>query len=280
MDSLEALRSAYAHRIAALAGTDDPRLVAAFAAVPREDYVGPGPWQLPLAGGDYLDERAADPRRLYDDVLVGLAPERGLNNGQPSLHAACIAAAQLREGEAVVHVGAGTGYYTAILATLVGPRGRVVAYEIEPDLAARAARNLAQLPQVELRAASATEGPLPASDLVYASAGVSHPPEAWLDALAPGGRLVFPWTNDEGLGLMMRVVRSAHAGAVGLAATALARVAFVPCIGARSPAAALAFGMALARRDAQDIRSLRRGTQPDGTAWCIGDGWWLSTAAP
>jgi protein-L-isoaspartate(D-aspartate) O-methyltransferase len=55
----------------------------------------------------------------------------------------------------VIHVGAGTGYYTAILAHLVGPEGRVHAYEIEADIAARAAENLAGYPNVRVYAQSA-----------------------------------------------------------------------------------------------------------------------------
>ena len=49
------------------------------------------------------------------NVVVGIIPEPNLNNGQPSLHAALIASAAPRAGEHAVHVGAGVGYYTAIL---------------------------------------------------------------------------------------------------------------------------------------------------------------------
>ncbi len=87
-------------------------------------------------------------------MLVAIDARRGINNGQPSLHARCLAALALQGGETVLHIGAGAGYYTAILAHLVGPAGRVVAYEIEPDIADRARENLAGFPQVELRAAS------------------------------------------------------------------------------------------------------------------------------
>jgi protein-L-isoaspartate(D-aspartate) O-methyltransferase len=52
---------------------------------------------------------------LYDDVAVGIIPERSLNNGQPSLLAWQIANAAPKADEHVVHVGAGVGYYPAIL---------------------------------------------------------------------------------------------------------------------------------------------------------------------
>jgi protein-L-isoaspartate(D-aspartate) O-methyltransferase len=60
------------------------------------------------------DAPTRNPVYLYDDVVVGIIPERNLNNGQPSLHAALIASAAPRAGEHAVHVGAGVGYYTAI----------------------------------------------------------------------------------------------------------------------------------------------------------------------
>ena len=57
----------------------------------------------------------------------------------PSYHAPLIASAGIREGEHVVHVGAGTGYYTAIMAHLTGRGGRVTAIEFDPALARRSA---------------------------------------------------------------------------------------------------------------------------------------------
>ena len=57
-----------------------------------------------------------------EDALVGIDARRGINNGQPSLHAQALDALGVREGETIVQVGAGAGYYTAILATLVGSR--------------------------------------------------------------------------------------------------------------------------------------------------------------
>ena len=72
------------------------------------------------------------------DMIVGIAPERRLNNGQPSGHAVWIASAVPNLGDHVVHIGAGTGYYSAILAHVVGGSGRVTAVEIDPQLAPQA----------------------------------------------------------------------------------------------------------------------------------------------
>ena len=206
MNTTQAHRSFYAEFIVKLSGSNDERLIAAFSSVPREDYLGPGPWPVNVALG-YIPTLSAEPYLLYQDILIGLATDRRINNGQPSLHAECLAEAAPGLGETVVHVGAGTGYYTAVLATLVGPTGHVYALEIESDLASRAAANLAHFAHVEVRAESANDAALPTADLIYVNAGVTHPPSAWLDSLNVGGRLLIPLTPTEGLGVMLKITR-------------------------------------------------------------------------
>lgn len=274
--SLQTCREAYAQAIVPGGATAGSRLIAAFAATPREDFLGPPPWRLlsnPAEGPTLAD----DPRLLYQDVLVAIAPERGINNGQPSLHARCIAACAPAAGETVLHIGAGTGYFSAILADLAGSGGQVQAYEIETDLAARAAAALQPWPQVQVLAASASDAVLPPADVIYVCAGATQPMPNWLDALKPGGRLVFPLTPDQGFGGMLMITRL---DAQRHAAKMLMRVAFIPCIGARDEASAAALSAALANRPFDAVRSLRRDNSPDATAWCVGQGWWLSTAEP
>src|SRR5258705_196282 len=75
------------------------------------------------------------PRRLYQNVLVSIDARKGINNGSPSLWAFLFDQLDLKPGERVLQVGAGTGYYTAVLATLVRRRGRVDAIEFEKRLA-------------------------------------------------------------------------------------------------------------------------------------------------
>jgi len=65
------------------------------------------------------------------------------------LHARCLAACNPKRGDSVLHIGAGTGYYTAILAELACPEGEITAYEIATDLADLARRNLSRLKQVQ-----------------------------------------------------------------------------------------------------------------------------------
>lgn len=276
MNSVSDHRRFYAEFIVKSSGSSDVRLINAFAAIPREDFVGPGPWSV-FVGSGYIPTISDDPRLLYQDILIGLATDRKINNGQPSLHARCLLAAAPCEGESVVHLGAGTGYYSAVLAALVGQNGSVLAVEREEDLAGRAITSLQPYANVQVCVGSAAEIAIPACDVIYVNAGATHPPDAWLDALRVGGRLVFPLTPNEGFGVMLLITRKNENV---YAANAFVRAAFIPCIGARDDAASASLTRALERQSLKDVRSLRRGVRPDATAWCVGDGWWLSSAEP
>jgi protein-L-isoaspartate(D-aspartate) O-methyltransferase len=274
---LDVLRRFYARLITNHAGVEDSRIIDAFASVERERFIGPGPWHIKVAVDGYMSSETDDPAVLYQDIVVGLVPERGINNGEPSLHAKSIGQAAPKCGDVVIHVGAGTGYYTAILAHLVGDSGQVHAYEIEADLARRAVENLAIYDTVKVRAKSALDEVLPTADVIYVSAGATHVPALWLDALALGGRLVLPLTPTDRLGCMLLVTRSSD---TVYGARVFSPAGFIPCVGARDERHSRALADALDARDTDDVRSLRRGSEPDDTAWCIGEGWWLSTVAP
>lgn len=91
---------------------------------------------------------------------------------------------------------------------LVGSTGSVTAYEIEADLAERAATNLRHLRNVTVAATTSTDGLLSSADLIYVNAGATHPLALWLDAPSDRGRLMFPLTPNEGFGCMLLVTRS------------------------------------------------------------------------
>jgi SAM-dependent methyltransferase len=97
---------------------------------------------------------------------MGLAPERGITTGLPSLHARSMAACELKPGESVIQVGAGSGYFSAILAELVGESGSVVAFEIDNSLAKAAERNLKRWKQVRIEATSGVSGISGSADVV------------------------------------------------------------------------------------------------------------------
>jgi protein-L-isoaspartate(D-aspartate) O-methyltransferase len=265
-------------------GARDERVEQAFAAVPREPFAGPPPWFIRSStwfGGfdrpPYVEAPDADPAFLYQDVLIALDRPRGVNIGQPSLHAHCLDALTLREGETVLHVGAGSGYYTAIIAHIVGSNGRVHAFEIDDALASRARHNLAELAWVRVEGRSGIAADLPKVDAVYVSAGIAQPSWTWLDALRAGGRLLFPLQPEGGFGAMLLVQKPLEGGTVW-PARFVTRAAFIACQGARQDSE---IGRGLAAAFAQGnwkaVRSLRLDDKPDATCWFRGDDWWLST---
>jgi protein-L-isoaspartate(D-aspartate) O-methyltransferase len=284
---LEAIRRFYAEEIEAVAGLRSQALVEAFARVPREQFLGPGPWQImvpgaELTGGGYRTTRDADPRHVYHNVVVALDAARQINNGQPSGLASWLEALDLRPGDRAVHIGCGAGYYTAIVAEVVGPEGHVTGVEIDPDLASRARRNLAGRDNVDLvEADGATHAPEP-SDAIFINAGATQPRAVWLDALRPGGRLVVPLTFSRtpdgiGSGFVLKVTREEE----GYAARFLTPISIYPCLGARDETQNQRLRDGLARGTWGTVRSLRRDPhEPDGTCWLHGEGVCLSTASP
>src|SRR5258708_30303865 len=101
-------------------------------------FLYPGPWQLMRFPGGYQETPNDDPVYLYQDAPVALVPAKRLNNGQPSFLTFLISLGRLQEGEHAVHIGTGTGYYTALISHLAGASGQVTGIELEPELAARA----------------------------------------------------------------------------------------------------------------------------------------------
>ena len=281
--SIEEARHRYAEELCFTARLGSRAVIDAFATVPRERFFGPGPWRVlsPMAMAGYWTTQDADPRHLYHDVLIAIDEERRLNNGQPSLWARMYDQLELSQSAHVIHVGAGTGYYSAILAEIVGRAGRVTAIEVDPVLVARAKENLAAAWQQATVVAA--DGflfqPDRPADALVINAGVTHFSPFWLDALAAGnGRLLVPLTNAERWGCFLMITRQASEPD-RYAARFVGRVGIIPCLGGRDPAAEERLTAALARGDFTAIRSLRRAPEePDHTCWLAGEGWWLSTA--
>jgi protein-L-isoaspartate(D-aspartate) O-methyltransferase len=192
--TLEQLRRFYSEELRIVAGLESPDLVSAFARVPRERYLGAPPWKFAsgTSGMKSSYRTTSSVCDLYHDVFVALESEKFLNNGQPSMIARLIAALKLSPGKRVFHCGCGTGYYTAIMAEVVGSSGSVLAAEIDATLAETAVANLIDYGQVNvLNRDGADVDPVPC-DAILINAGVTHPHPAWLDALSEGGVLVLP----------------------------------------------------------------------------------------
>jgi protein-L-isoaspartate(D-aspartate) O-methyltransferase len=274
MDRLQAHRLFFAKLITANAGiAPGSELEAALASTPREEFVGSPPWRICTRSG-YVESPTDDPALLYQDVVVSLGGEGPFNNGQPTLHAFCLAALDVKRGERVVHVGAGTGYYTTLLAKLVGETGVVDAYEIEPEFARRATKNLAEFSYAAVHGRSGTEGSLPECDVLYVSAGATGPLDVWLNALRPKGRLLFPMTSADGTGAMLLITKQEDGE---FAARFLLQAQFVPCVGARDEGTAQRLSEAFHNGGWAKVKSLHRNDAVDESCWFSGDGWWLST---
>jgi protein-L-isoaspartate(D-aspartate) O-methyltransferase len=273
--TLEEARQWFAEELRVIGHLTDERVVGAFAAIPRERFAGPGPWHLFHITDGYWSTPDADPRRLYHNVLIGLDVARGINIGEPVLWARHLDRIGIKPGDRVLQLGTGTGYYTAILAELVGPTGRVDGIEIEPPLAATAQRNLEPWPAARVRQGDATVPIEGAWDVIVAFAGATTPLGWWVDALAQGGRLLLPMTGTRGRGGFMLRLDRRHGG---VAARSAGWVAFYPCAGARSDDDEAAIGLALNDPVGQQaVRSLRRDRHDkEDTCWLHGSGWCLS----
>jgi protein-L-isoaspartate(D-aspartate) O-methyltransferase len=218
--TLEDCRAFYAQEIRFAASVVTPGLVEAYARVAREKFLGPAPWQISSAEARALSMAGLhessyvtvdDPRDLYHNVVVALDRAKEINNGQPSALASWIDALALQPGDRAFHLGCGVGYYTAIIAEVVGPSGSVVALELQSELAARAKENLASYTNVTVyQGDGAAFDPGPC-DAMFVNCGVTHPQAIWLERLRHRGRLVVPFTmavNPQmGQGVMTKIVR-------------------------------------------------------------------------
>jgi protein-L-isoaspartate(D-aspartate) O-methyltransferase len=261
------LRRFYAEEIRIAASVRSPEVVDAFARVPREIFLGPAPWHIAsqdqvsltatgLAGFAYLT--TDDARDLYHNVLIAIDPTRYLNNGQPSALARWIDSLDLKPGDRVFHLGCGVGYYTAIIAEVVGPAGSVVAIEADSDLAARAKKNLASYLHVTVHSGDGAELDQGICDAMLINAGVTHPHRPWLDRLAEGGRLVLPLTaaagaSSFGSGVMARIVRLKGS----FSADVVSHVAIYSCTSVRDPQLELPLGKALTSKALLKLKSVR-----------------------
>ena len=150
----------------------DERIMEAMGQVPRESFVPPS-----LKGVAYVDED------------IEIAPGRFLI--EPQVLARLIQAAEIEPTDAVLEIGAATGYGSAILSHLAES---VVAVESDQQLAEIANKALAVLEvtnvavvEGELDKDYSRQGPF---NVVFVNGAVEQMPESWTKALEEGGRLV------------------------------------------------------------------------------------------
>jgi protein-L-isoaspartate(D-aspartate) O-methyltransferase len=266
MESLERARCEFAEKIRATSALRSNHLVDALASVPREEFVGPGPWQIVRAsefGRGYQLTPDDDPRHLYDNVLVALDAERNLNNGEPAALLRFLDNLDLSPGDRFLHIGCGVGYYTAVAAVAVAGGGTVVGVELDPQLADRARRNLRPWPSVTVVAGDGSEFSGRPFDAILVNAGATEPLPLWLDQLRVGGRLLLPLTVDLptpglGAGHMLLVLRLPGA----YSARFTSPVGIFNCAGARTADGVDLLRRAYERGGYERVRSLRRDEHP------------------
>lgn len=179
------LRTEMADRLRGWNGVALPSSVdAAMRAMPREAFL---PADTPAA-----DAYARSPVVTHRDA-AGVATSSA---SAPGIVAAMLAQLDVREGQRILEVGAGTGYNAALLAQLLGPRGHVTTVDLDPEVAAEAERALAATgyDNVTVIAGDGEYGHAPNApyDRIIVTAGAWDLPDAWVDQLAPDGLLVVP----------------------------------------------------------------------------------------
>ncbi len=105
----------------------------------------------------------------------------------------------LKEGDKVLEVGTGCGYHAAVVAEIVGKKGKVITIEVIPELAEMAKANLKALgyDNVIVLVGDGSKGYEPEApyDKIYVTAAAPEIPEPLVEQLKPGGKMVVPVGN-------------------------------------------------------------------------------------
>ena len=204
------LRERMVERQIAGRGIRDPGILDAFRAVPREAFVA-----------------RAHAEAAYDDNPLPI--EAGQTISQPYIVALMIEAAEIRPGDKVLEVGAGSGYAAAVMSRIAD---EVVAIERQHDLVAVSRERLRRLGYTNVRIVEGDgtrgcpeEAPF---DAILAAASGSHVPQPLLDQLASGGRLVMPVGSPGDIQHLLKVTKREDGT---LQQSDLGAVRFVPLIG-------------------------------------------------
>jgi protein-L-isoaspartate(D-aspartate) O-methyltransferase len=206
------LRNEMVERQIAARGVRDERVLAALGTVPREAFVGED-----LAGS------------AYDDAPLPIGEEQTIS--QPYVVALMVEALEIRPGDRVLEIGAGSGYAAAVLSRLAG---EVWTLERHPSLAREARERMERLGYTNVQVVHA-DGTLGWAehapyDAIVVAAGGPEVPQALLDQLAAGGRLVIPIGSSPHNQMLVRVRRRPDGT---FTRDSLGGVRFVPLIGAQ-----------------------------------------------
>src|SRR5436190_969214 len=191
-------------------GVRDTHVLEALRRVPREIFVEPG-----------FEEFA------YEDCPLPIC--EGQTISQPYIVALMIEAAEVKPGDSVLEVGAGSGYAAAVMGQIAD---RVYAIERHPSLGKSAQQRLKKhgYDNIELRIGDGTRGwpeAAPFNAILVAAGGPEVPP-ALKEQLATGGRLVIPIGEEERYQTLIKLTRKSKSE---FEEDNLGAVAFVPLIG-------------------------------------------------
>lgn len=170
-------------------GIRDERVLRTFLEVPRHLF---------------LDDVFQD--QAYDDNPLPIGEKQTIS--QPYIVALMTEALQLKGSERVLEIGTGSGYQTAVLASLAD---QVYSIERIPGLAKRARKVFDNLKytNIVVTIGDGTQGWREHApyDGIIVTAGAPRPPQALLDQLGKGGRLVIPVGDEVSQTLMVYIRR-------------------------------------------------------------------------
>ena len=191
-------------------GIKDQHILDAFLTVPREEFVA--------------EEHV---RAAYGDHPLPI--EAGQTISQPYIVGLMIQAAEIKRGDKVLEVGAGSGYAAALISRIAKT---VIGVERQHDLVEIARRRMQRLGyhNVEIVEGDGTKGYSDQApfDAILAAASGSHIPRPLVEQLAPGGRIVMPLGNP---GWAQQLIKVTKTDDGTLVQEDLGGVRFVPLIG-------------------------------------------------
>ncbi len=189
MNDLSAQRRFYAEEIQMAANLRSPAIVEALAAVPREQFLPPGPWTIrseaDLQGGPRTDAGRGSAARLSQHRDRHRSVARRCSTASPDLLSMAIDSLELEPGARVLHLGTGTGYYTAVMAFCVGPKGHVLGLEVDAAARRDDPAQPGRMPWVDMRQGDGSSPLGEPFDAILINAGVTHPQ-------APGSTRLHP----------------------------------------------------------------------------------------
>ena len=178
-----------------------PRVRDAFLATPRHHFID---HYFERVDGTWVQvdssHRSAQQwlEKIYSDsILVTSYTPTGWcqsSSSQPAIMATMLERLDVQPGQKILEIGTGTGYNVALLSFLTGSPSQVTSIEIDPDLAAQAILNIEHVvgPGALILAGDGQQGVRfnAPYDRIIATASAPKVPQAWIDQLATGGKLV------------------------------------------------------------------------------------------